>query len=53
MSGSLLLTQLLRLLKNGDEKSIGVLFFWIGEILGDILPGVDFGQQPDRVPTTF
>ena len=31
-------SQLLRLLKNGDSKSIGHINFWIGEILEDFIP---------------
>ena len=49
MSKSLLFTQILRLLKSNHEKSIGHLGFWLGELLGDFLPGLDIGfhcQEP-------
>ena len=45
MSKSLLLSQVLRLLKSEDQKSIGHLGYWIGEVLGDLLPGVELGDH--------
>ena len=45
MSKSLLLSQVLRLLKSKDQKSIGHLGYWIGEVLGDLLPGVELGDH--------
>ena len=37
MGHSLILSQLLRLLRNGDSKSIGHIWYWIGGVLGDLL----------------
>ena len=51
MSKSLLFTQVLRLLKSDDEKSIAHLGFWLGELLGDFLPGIEKGfhcQDPGQ-----
>ena len=45
MSKSLLLSQLLRLLKSNDEKTIGYLSYWVGELLGDFLPGIETGNH--------
>ena len=45
MAQSLLLTQLLRLLKSEDSKSVSYVGFWIGELLGDFLPGIDGGEH--------
>ena len=39
MSKSLLLTQVLRLLKSNDKKSINYLTYWVGELLDEFLPG--------------
>ena len=41
----MLLSQALRLLKSGDNKSISHMGFWLGEILGDFLPGIDLGDH--------
>ena len=43
MLKSLLFTQILRLLKSNHEKSISHLGFWLGELLGDFLTGIDVG----------
>ena len=45
MSKSLILSQLLRLLKSEDVKSIGHVGFWLGELLGDLLPGIELGDH--------
>ena len=45
MSKSLLLRQVLRLLKSEDQKSIDHLGYCIGEVLGDLLPGVELGDH--------
>ena len=47
MSKSLLLSQVLRLLKSGDDKSIGHVGFWMGELLGDLLPGIELGEHAE------
>ena len=48
MSKSLLLSQVLRLLKSGDEKSITHMGFWVGELLGDLLPGIELGDHCEK-----
>ena len=45
MSQSLLLSQLLRLLKSEDSKSVSHVGYWIGELLGDFLPGIELGEH--------
>ena len=50
---ALLLCQLLRLLKSNDNKSICHIGFWIGELLGDIVPGIDGGVHATNVPAYF
>ena len=45
MSKSLLLSQVLRLLKSENQKSIRYLGYWMGELLGDLLPGIELGEQ--------
>ena len=53
MSNSLLLTQLLRLLKNGDFKSLRSVDFWIGEVLSDIFPNLDQQLHAVNTPSYF
>ena len=50
---SLMLTQLLRLLRSGDVKSIRHVGYWLGELLGDFVPGLEEGDHADVVPTYF
>ena len=45
MSKSLLLTQVLRLLKSHDKKSIGYLTYWVGELIEDFLPEAGDGEH--------
>ena len=45
MAQSLLLSRLLRLLKSEDSKSVSHVGYWIGELLGDFLPGIDHGEH--------
>ena len=49
MSKSLILTQLLRLLKSNDLKSVDHLGYWVGEILADFLPGLDNGDHSENL----
>ena len=49
MSKSLMLTQLLRLLKSNDLKSVDHLGYWVGEILADFLPGFDNGDHSEHL----
>ena len=53
MSNSLLLVQVLRLLRSGDQKSIAHLGYWIGELLGDLLPGVELGEHAEESVAYF
>ena len=50
---SLMLSQLLRLLRSGDEKCLGHVGFWIGELLGGFVAGLDGGEHADDVPVYF
>ena len=50
---SLMLSQLLRLLRSGDTKSMGHIGYWIGEVLGDIVPGLDGGAHAGDTPDYF
>ena len=40
-SNALVLSQLLRLLRSNDKKSIGQVGYWNGELLGDLVSGID------------
>ena len=53
MSKSLLLTQLLRLIKYATEKSISYVDLWIGEVLVDIIPDLDQSRHPVLCPQYF
>ena len=50
---ALLLSQLLRLLKSNDKKSIGHVGYWLGELLGDLVMGIDGGVHATEVPAYF
>ena len=41
----MLLSQVLRVLKSEDQKSIRYLGYWMGELLGDLLPGIELGEH--------
>ena len=51
----LMLSQLLRLLKSRDRKSLGHVgyYYWIGELLSDLLPGINDGEHAEEVPAYF
>ena len=53
MSKSLMLTQMLRLLKSRDSKSINHLGYWVGEILADFLPGIEIGNHGAQLGEYF
>ena len=53
MCKSLLLTQLLRLLRSDDTKPVNHVCYWIGEILGDLHPNFDQGNPPRTIPAYF
>ena len=44
MADSLLFSQLCRLIKSGDKKSLGHAFYWLGDILGSLAPNINIGQ---------
>ena len=45
MCNSMLLSQLLRLMKSSYAKSVSHIGYWIGDSLGDLLPGIDEGHM--------
>ena len=48
-----MLSQLLRLLKSGDRKSLASVGYWIGELLSDLLVGIDAGEHAQEVPVYY
>ena len=53
MFNSLLLNQLLRLLRSADSKYVSHILYWLGDSLQDILPGADNGLHPRNIPEYF
>ena len=53
MSKSLLLSQLLRLLKSEDIKSVQHVSFWLGELLEDLGLGVDVAEYANKLPEIY
>ena len=53
MGKSLLVSQLLRLLKNGDSKSLAHVGLWVGDLLCILLPQLKQGFHPRQVPIYF
>ena len=53
MSNSLQLSNVLKLLKNGDDKAFGHIWFWISECIADFFPGKSVIQQGSKVPGYF
>ena len=53
MCKSLLLSQLLRLLKSSDTKTIDHVAYWIGDSFQDLLPGSDKGHHPKNIPEYY
>ena len=49
MAKSLRISSLLRLLKSGDTKTIGHVWYWIGGCLKDLLPDIPLGFQAKHV----
>ena len=47
MADSLLVSQCIRLINSGDKKSLQHLSFWLGDLLGTLIPG--FGQVNSAV----
>ena len=52
-SKSLMLSQLLRLLRSGDAKSMKHVGFWLGELLGDFAADLREGDHAEDVPTYY
>ena len=50
---SLLLSQLLRLLKSEDTKSMAHIGYWMGDLLADFVPGFSGGQHARTTPEYF
>ena len=44
MADSLLFSQLCRLIKSGEKKSLGHVYYWIGDLLENLAPNINFGQ---------
>ena len=53
MGKSLQLRQFLRLMKNGDDKTVGHVLYWMGDILDDFLPPVHQVRCRQNVPYYF
>ena len=53
MKKSLRMSQLLRLLKNGDEKTVQHIAYWIGEILEDLVPDLSSEEYSRNLPNYF
>ena len=53
MAKSLRISSLLRLLKSGDTKTIGHVWYWIGECLKDLLPNAPIGLHAKHVPVYY
>ena len=53
MSKSLRMSQLFRLLKNADMKTLNHIDYWIGEALADFHPDLGHCQNPPVIPSFF
>ena len=53
MSKSLLLSQLIRLLRSGDVKSIHHVSFWLRDLLADLCLGLDINEQARELPEQY
>ena len=53
MADSLLFSQCVRLINSGDKKSLQHLSFWLGNLLGDLIPGLDLVDSAAVVPEYF
>ena len=50
MANSLLFSQLCRVIKSGDRKTLKHTFYWLGDLLESLAPGINLGQR--RAPET-
>ena len=41
------------MLKSNDQKSMGHVGYWMWELLGDLVPGIDDGVHANDVPTYY
>ena len=53
MGKSLQLSQFLRLMKNGDDKTVSHVLYWVGDILDEFLPPVHHVRCRQNVPFYF
>ena len=53
MSKSLILSQFLRLLKYGEQRSLRHVAFWLGDLLGDLDPDLLLGEHSRTAPPYF
>ena len=53
MCKSLMLSQLLRLLRSGDGRSVSHVVYWIGELLEDLNAEFGVGEHADVVPVYY
>ena len=53
LSKSLLLSQLLRLLRSGDVKSVQHASYWLGELLEDLGLGLDVSEHATYLPEYY
>ena len=50
MADSLLFSQLCRLIKSGEKKTLGHASYWLGDLLQSLAPDINLGQR--RAPVT-
>ena len=53
MADSLLFSQCVRLINSGDKKSLQHLIFWLGDLLGTLLPGLGQMNSAVVIPEHF
>ena len=53
MADSLLVSQCVRLVNSGDKKSTQHLTFWLGELLGNLIPGLGQMNRDVDIPECF
>ena len=54
MADSLLFSQLCRLIKSGEKKTLGHAFYWLGDLLQSLAPDINLGQaRATEIPEYF
>ena len=53
MADSLLVSQCVRLINSGDRKSLQHLSFWLGDLLGTLIPGLGQVNSAVVIPEYF